>query len=127
MPRVTVRVEIEGCEQHAQLASEAEDFLEATIETIITVNETQMGRFPCRAKLTVGERYPEGTVEVTRPEGYTGPYDHEAFSRGISDYYRRLVASLIWPGGPRPVLMQNNYFRIFDAFEFEAEGGAAGW
>jgi hypothetical protein len=38
-------------------------------------------------KQTVGSNYIEGNIEVGPPNGYDGPFNHEAFSEAVRRYY----------------------------------------
>lgn len=56
-----------------------------------------------------------GQIDVSRPHGYQGPYDHLAFTSGIAAYYAKFVAD---SKGTRPT---NNTFEMTHEFTFEAE------
>lgn len=57
-----------------------------------------------------------GQIDVmSRPHGYQGPYDHQAFTNGIAAYYAKFVAD---SKGTRPT---NNTFEETHEFTFEAE------
>ncbi|MBU6435665.1 MAG: hypothetical protein KJS98_20345, partial [Nitrospirae bacterium] len=88
------------------------------------------GEYYSDIKQIVGSTYSSGNMEVSRPCGYNGPYDHRIFSDEIAGYFSKLVnssGSTISLGGVNNVRMMNNTFVMPYHFQFEAEGPAASW
>jgi hypothetical protein len=131
MPQALVNVEVEGCDQREQYYHGGNDYLEATVKLNISVNGDSQGNFASVVKLTVGDSFDDGSIEVTRPEGYTGPYDHVVFSRNIEGHYRWVLRQVfgIAPKrkGPSDMTMTKNSYGFKGKFDFQAEGSTAGW
>ena len=80
-------------------------------------------------KQVVGSSYETGDIEVGRPEGYRGPFNHMAFRDAAERYFRSLVgstASGIRIQGGGKIRMRNNTFMMARVENCEIEGGAAG-
>ena len=54
---------------------------------------TDQGTYDLSAevKQTLGARYVDAPLEIGKPSGYSGPFNHEAFSNAANQYYRRIV------------------------------------
>lgn len=83
-------------------------------------------------KLVVGGDYASDPLEVGRPAGYQGPFDHAKFSDAVSQYVRRAVGpeaiGIRLGPGARNVRMRNNTFQCPWTVSFDvAEGDPAGW
>lgn len=50
-------------------------------------------------KQPVGSTYADGMLEVSKPVGYTGPFNFEAFSKGAEKYYKEQHNSMFDFGG----------------------------
>lgn len=82
-------------------------------------------------KQTVGADYDTGPIEVGRPSGYNGPFNHEVFRREVSAYYRGCVGSnasgiRLGPGASN-IRMRNNTFGRKHSFDFDADVGGPAW
>ena len=81
-------------------------------------------------KQTIGSSFEKGSIEVSRPVGYQGLWDHEAFSTFAQQYYR----SLVGPGGSGirfsggvSIRMRNNVFIQPASFEFQVQAAGGPW
>jgi hypothetical protein len=65
-------------------------------------------------------------LEVSRPQGYKGPFNFTAFQDAAQEYFRQGI--YIGPGaGMRNLRMRNNTFRISRSFTFEATQPEGSW
>ena len=130
MPIVRVKVNVSHCVQDSQEYGSTDEHMVSRVFYEISVGDEKKGEFCSDIKQIVGSAYSSENLEVTRPSDYSGPFDHQTFSRQIKDYYLGLVHSsgaMISLGGATNVRMRNNRFQIPSQFEFDAEGPSAGW
>lgn len=83
-------------------------------------------------KQAVGSSYETGPIEVSSPRGakYHGPFNHQAFSDGVEQYYRGLVGSkgkAIRISGATNIRMRNNRYAVPMTIEFEVSGADEAW
>ncbi|MGD0923290.1 MAG: hypothetical protein ABSA70_16230 [Terriglobia bacterium] len=81
-------------------------------------------------KQTVGGDFESGPIEVSRPHGYKGPINYQAFRDAVEKYYRSLVGSKgrgIAISGGRNIRMRNNTFIQEMSFEFDVDESEVGW
>jgi hypothetical protein len=81
-------------------------------------------------KQVAGGDYERDPLEVSRPFGYNGPFNHIAFRAEVESYYRNLVGRAgtgIRLGPGATVRMYNNTFIVTRPFTLEATGGDAAW
>lgn len=52
----------------------------------------------CTVKQSVGDVFEPGSIEVSRPVGYSGPYNHENFAKGVQHFIA--LACRCIPGRP---------------------------
>jgi hypothetical protein len=69
----------------------------------------------CDIRQTIGSSHNSGRIEVSRPHGYQGPYDHQAFTHGIAAYYAKCVAD------GDETRRADNAFEMKHEFSFESE------
>ncbi len=81
-------------------------------------------------KQTVGSDFETAPLEVGVPQGYKGPFNHEAFRAAVEKYYRGLVGSKgsgIRIAGSSNTRMRNNQF-IFQAIaDIDIHASKGGW
>jgi len=80
-------------------------------------------------KQVVGSDFETGDIEVGKPEGYRGPFNHLAFRDAAESYFRSLVGSAgrgIRVVGASNTRMMNNTFDFQQASEFEIDGSTSG-
>ena len=79
-------------------------------------------------KQPVGGDFEKSLLEVSRPAGYSGPFNYEAFRAAVEKYYRSLVGSSgSGIQGGRNIRMRNNTFVQQSVAEFEISKSNAGW
>jgi hypothetical protein len=80
-------------------------------------------------KQTVGSDVETARLEVSRPHGYTGAWDHDAFAKAAERYFRACVGSLgsgIRTAGGGNIRMRNNTFTREVVVEFPVSS-AGSW
>lgn len=77
-------------------------------------------------KQTVGADF-SAPLEVSKPHGYKGPIDYDAYSKAISDFYKTRCISVSGPVGMGTIRMWNNTFGFDDTIEFEAAAIGGAW
>jgi len=81
-------------------------------------------------KQTIGSSFETGSIEVSKPVGYRGLWDHELFSNFAQQYYRSLVGaggSGMRISGGINIRMQNNVFVQPATFEFQVKAAGGPW
>lgn len=81
-------------------------------------------------KQTVGSSFDTGPLEVSRPHGYTGPFNYEAFQSAVEKYFRSVVGgsgSGISIQGARNIRMRNNRFQKSATATFPVETDNKAW
>jgi len=81
-------------------------------------------------KQSIGADFETGPIEVGKPHGYRGPFNHEAFRAAAEDYYRGLVGSRgsgIRITGGKIIRMRNNQFDIPGMADLDIQEGEGGW
>jgi len=65
-------------------------------------------------KQPVGSNFETSPLEISKPNGYNGPFNHQAFRDAVENYYRGLVGSsgsgIHISGGASNIRMRNNTF-----------------
>lgn len=124
-----MKVTFHRCIQDSQdFGSDEEHMVSRVFFTIET--EEQVYEAHTDLKQTVGSDYATGPIEVGRPVGYPGPFNHTAFANAAEKYFRGLVGaggSAIRIEGARNVRMRNNTFVREHSVEFEVSGREGGW
>ena len=90
MPK-RVLVKLKKCIQNSEEAGSDDRQTISRVFYGIVVNGNKQGAFHSDIKQVVGSDYSTEDIEVTAPEGYTGPTNPERFARGIRNYYERLL------------------------------------
>ena len=109
-----VRVHVTKCMQDTQDGSSALSTTARVFFTIGTENGLPVEDY-CDIRRIMSASHSSGQIDVSRPHGYQGPYNHQAFTNGIAAYYAKFVAD---SKGTRPT---NNTFEMTHEFVFEAE------
>lgn len=81
-------------------------------------------------KQPVGSDFETTPLEVSRPAGYNGPFNYEAFRQAAEAYYRSLVGSKgsgIHISGGGNIRMQNNTFIKQAIAEFDVRVESPAW
>jgi hypothetical protein len=81
-------------------------------------------------KQPVGSDFETTPLEISRPSGYDGPFNYEAFRAVLEMYYRSLVGrtgSGIHIQGGGNIRMRDNTFIQHTIAEFEVSTSNTGW
>ncbi len=81
-------------------------------------------------KQSAGADYETGPIEVGKPQGNRGPFNHEAFRATAENYYRSLVGSRgsgIRITGGSNIRMRNNQFITPGVADLDIQEGEGGW
>jgi hypothetical protein len=81
-------------------------------------------------KLVVGGTYEVDSIEVARPVGYRGPFDHARFSELVGKYVTNAVGREGWAvrlGPGAGVTMINCFYARAETGSFEASSDGAAW
>jgi hypothetical protein len=119
-----VRIKLKRCTQNSQDAGSDKTHIKSRVFYELFVNGNKQGSFHSDIKQPVGSEYTAEGLEVTVPDGYKGPFNHEHFAEGIRKYYERLVGpqgNAISYGGAKKAVMKNNTIVMDSEFEFDAE------
>jgi hypothetical protein len=84
----------------------------------------------CDIKQAVGSSFESGPLDVSTPVGYSGPFNHQAFSEIAERYYRSLVGGAghgIRISGGSNIRMTNNRFNAPMQAEFAVDATGGGW
>lgn len=125
-----VRVAVKKCIQDSQEYGSNDEEMISRVFFSIYVDGVLKGEYHADIKQIVGSTYSSDNIEVTRPQNYAGPFNHELFSDKIAGYFSKLVnssGSMISLGGAKNIRMINNTFIMPYEFQFEAEQTGASW
>jgi hypothetical protein len=81
-------------------------------------------------KQPVGTDFETAPLEVGVPQGYRGPFNHDAFREEVEKYFRGLVGSKgsgIRISGGSNIRMRNNQFVFPNMVEIEIQSSKGGW
>jgi hypothetical protein len=85
------------------------------------VDGTKAGDFSADLKQVVGGKYDSGDIEVSKPLGYDGAFNHQNFSEAAKKYFLSLVGphgSGIRITGGGNIRMRNNRFGQETRYDF---------
>jgi hypothetical protein len=81
-------------------------------------------------KQIVGSSFEIASLEVSSPQGYSGPFNHEAFRKAAEAYYRSLVgrsgSGIRIQGGGSARMRDNKFFKK-ELVEFEVGNLSTAW
>jgi hypothetical protein len=118
------------CLQDAQEYGSNDEFMVSRIFFSLQLPNKQINDIYTDIKLTVGDQYEGGIIEVSQPQGYSGPFSYSAFRDAVEKYYRHLVgssASGIRISGGSNIRMYNNWFSMPMTAEIEIDETKGGW
>ena len=81
-------------------------------------------------KQTVGTDFESAPLEVSRPNGYNGPFNYDAFRQAAEEYYRSSIGShgsSIQIADGSSIRMRNNTIIQQTQFEFEVSSESPAW
>jgi len=96
----------------------------------IEVDGSPRGEFYVDLKQCVGSNFETGSIEVSSPQGYKGPFNYEAFRDGVEKYYRSLIGlrgKCVHIKGGDNIRMANNVYVKEVAIEFDVHDRYALW
>jgi hypothetical protein len=81
-------------------------------------------------KQVVGSPISANALEVSPPIGYKGPFNQEAFSKAVANYFLRLIGpngSVFSLGNSKNIRMQNNSMAVPENVGFIIDSPSGGW
>jgi len=81
-------------------------------------------------KQPVGSSFESDNLEVSKPVGYKGPFNYEAFRAVVEEYYRRLIGAQgrgIHIEGGANIRMSNNRIVTPELAQFEVQAVGGPW
>jgi hypothetical protein len=81
----------------------------------------------CIVKQSVGSWYVDAPLEVSKPVGYKGPFNHQAFSHAVEQYYRKSFRGIAMLGAGAIVRMQHNRFDRPETVVFDSKADGTSW
>jgi len=109
--RVTIRKGIQDSQEYG--STEIRRAYRAFF-TIRTDNDPPVEDY-CHITEIIGSSHSSGHIEVSPPNSYRGPYDHQLFSNEIAAYYAKLVRN------SEKTRIANNTFEMAHEFAFKTE------
>ncbi len=118
-----IRVTFHRCIQDSQEYGSDDQHMISRIFFTIEEGGRRVGNLHADLKQIVGGDFERDPIEVSAPQGYSGPIDYEAFRHAAESYYRQLVGSTatgihISPGA-KGIRMYNNTFVREHVVEFD--------
>jgi hypothetical protein len=77
--------------QVEQVLGGKEEYLVARVFFDLTTDQETFNELSANVKQTLGARYADAPLEIGKPIGYSGPFNHEAFGIAANEYYRRII------------------------------------
>ena len=97
----------------------------------LNVNNVEYQNLSVDIKQMVGSDFETSPLEISKPTGYEGPFNHQAFRDAVEKYYRSLVGSsgsgIRIAGGASNIRMQNNTFVKEMLVEFNISKAGSAW
>jgi len=91
--KIYVHIMYKKCIQNFhEIGTEEEGMFARVYFDLVFPDKTYSDLF-CDIKLTSGDNYETGSIEVQRPNGYNGPFDYKKFRDSTEKYYRHLIGS----------------------------------
>ncbi|TAN44401.1 MAG: hypothetical protein EPN22_06810 [Nitrospirae bacterium] len=118
------------CLQDAQEYGSNDEHMVSRIFFSLKFPDKQINDLYTDIKLAVGDQYEGGSIEVGKPQGYSGPLNYSAFREAVEKYYRHLVgssASAIRISGGSNIRMVNNLFVVPMTADIEIDETSGGW
>jgi len=118
------------CLQDSQELGSNDEHMVSRVFFTLEIDGQSFVNLYANLKQTVGDDYETGSIEVSQPQGYSGPLNYEAFSNAAVKYYRSLVGSqgrVIRVEGSRNARMRNNTFMRMMEVEFDIGKSDTSW
>ncbi len=121
----TATVIFNKCIQDSQEYGSDDEHMVSRVFFTLEIGEDKFEKLYADLKQTVGADYEKGPIEVGPPQGYDGPFNHQAFRDCAEKYYRSCVGSeatgIEFGEGAR-IRMYGNIFKKEMVCEFEIDG-----
>lgn len=125
------RVVFKNCNQNLQQVGGNDEYMVSEVFFTFEIDGKLIGEFYANLKQEVGSDFETGSIEVTLPIGYQGPFNHAAFSEGAVMYFRSMIGSqgsgIHIEGNCGNIMMQNNTFARDFVIEFDIADPGTGW
>lgn len=122
-----VKIIFYKCIQDSQDYGSDDEHMVSRVFFNLEISEETFEGLYANIKQTVGAEYETGPIEVGPPQGYDGPFNHQAFRDCAEKYYRSCVdseATGIEIGEGACIRMYGNIFKKEIVCEFEISGGS---
>ena len=126
----TAKVTFRKCLQDSQDYGSDDEHMVSRVFFDLTINGEEYGDCYADIKQTVGSSFETGVLEVSRPQGYSGPFNFAEFRKAAEAYYRSLVGARgggIRIQGGGNIRMHNNLFVKLWTVEFDIGKSGVGW
>jgi hypothetical protein len=126
----TAIVIFKKCIQDSQEYGSDDEYMVSRVFFNLEVQDKEFSDLHVDIKQPVGSTFENTVIEVGAPQGYDGPFNHQAFSKAVEDYYRSLVGSQgtgIHIAGGSNIRMQNNTFVKEKKVQFEVGKSDSAW
>lgn len=126
----TVTVSFKKCIQDSQEYGSTDEHMVSRVFFDLEAEGKMTPNLSVDIRQVLGGAFEADPIEVTRPEGYRGPFNYNAFRDAVEAYYRSLVGSTgsgIRIAGGGNIRMRNNTFVMPGRAQFDADEGNAGW
>lgn len=122
------KITFHQCIQDSQEYGSDDEEMVSRVFFTLEIGEDKFEELYADLKQTVGADYDTGPIEVGPPQGYDGPFNHQAFRDFAEKYYRSLVGSqargIRIGKGASNIRMYGNIFNVEMVCEFEISGGS---
>ena len=128
MPRA--RVTFHKLIQDSQDYGSNDEHMVSRVFFTLEVEGTSYEELYVDIKQPVGSDFEKGPLEVSHPQRYSGPFNHQAFQKAVEAYYRGLVGasgSGIRIQGGGNIRMRNNTFVRETQVEFDVSKESPAW
>ena len=124
-------VTFKRCVQNSQEFGSDDEHMVSRVWLSVEVGGQVYDELHVDLKQPVGADYEKDPLEVGKPQGYGGPYNHQEFCRIATDYYRRLVGSgghgIRISRGAKNIRMRDQFFGIQQSYVIVVEEESLGW
>lgn len=121
----TVRIHFHSIHQDSQDFGSDDDHMVSRIFMDVELDGELHKDVHADIKQTIGTDYSKAGLEVSKPVGYKGPWNHEAFSKAAEGYFRSFIR--ISGAGSMRARMRDNRFTSPQQAEFEVTASGGTW
>lgn len=126
----TAKVVFQRLVQDSQEYGSTDEHMVSRVFFSMEVDGSSFSDLYADVKQPVGSSFESSPLEVSKPVGYKGPFDHTAFSNVVEKYYRGLIGAAgqgIHISGGGNIRMRNNIFVQLAVAEFEVGASGGAW